>query len=160
MRAHRPGAGLLAAALVVTHAAAEDVRQVNTCFEEHVAGLRLSQLEQGIALCTKVIEDKAAPAGRRGEAFAQRGLMHARRWSVVSEPTSAFQGIADLTEALQLHKPAMERRHLLLIIRAQLYAATGQRRRAADDYELVLKENPKSIQAKEGRSRLGLPEGL
>jgi hypothetical protein len=86
--------------------------------------------------------------------------MYARRWALVSTPAFAFQAIADISEGLRLQAPAMARKHLLLLIRAQLYAATGQNRRALDDFAAVLDEDPNNIAAGDGRKKLGPPEGF
>ncbi len=137
----------------------QELRRINTCFEESVAALRLSQLEDGITQCDRVIEDKATLADRRGQAYAQRGLMYARRWSILSTPiTLASQGIADITQALSLHTPPLERKHQLLFIRAQLYAATGQTRRSIGDYSAILNDDPSNTEARRARDRLGSPE--
>jgi hypothetical protein len=145
--------------------ALSQVVPIQTCFEESVAALRLNQLEQGIGHCDKLIEDQATPPARRGEALAQRGLMRARVFTIVATPgpttlAMATQSITDITESLRLHSPAMERRHVLLVIRAQLYAATGQTRRAAEDYAAILRDDPNNAEAKRGRDRLGPAEGL
>ena len=137
----------------------QEFRKINTCFEESIAALRLIQLEDGIARCDAVIEDKATPSDRRGQAYAQRGLMQARRWSIVSTTAFAVQGIADISEALRLHTPPIERKHQLLLIRAQLYAATGQTRRASDDFTAILAEDPNDAAASNGLRRLGQPAG-
>jgi hypothetical protein len=150
----------LAMTAISSTVSGQELRKINTCFEESLAALRLSQLDQGIGHCDQVIEDKATPADRRGQAFAQRGLMHARRWTIVATPAVAVQGIADITEALGLHTPANGRRHQLLLVRAQLYVATGQTRRAAADYGAILKDDPNNTVAKSGRDRLGSMEGL
>jgi hypothetical protein len=155
-----PKASLLLAMTLSAPALGEQARSINTCFEESVAALRSSQLEQAISHCDKVIADKATPPERRAQALAQRGLMYGRRWSIVSTPAFAFQAIADISEGLRLHSPAMARRHLLLVVRAQLYAATGQTRRALDDYAAVLEEDSTNSAAREGQKRLGLPEGF
>jgi len=141
------------------------IRRVDTCFEDPIAVLRLSQLEQGIAQCDTLIEDQATPPTRRGEALAQRGLMRAHMFTIIATPgqatiAMATQGIADITESLRLHTPAMVRRNLLLVVRAQLYVATGQTRRASDDYTAVLRDDPDNAAAKRGRDRLGPAEGL
>ena len=104
--------------LLAFPARGQEFRKINTCFEESIAALRLIQLEDGIARCDAVIEDKATPSDRRGQAYAQRGLMQARRWSIVSTTAFAVQGIADISEALRLHTPKIERKHQLLLIRA------------------------------------------
>jgi hypothetical protein len=54
-------ASLLAAMTLSSPAFSEPVRQINTCFEESVAALRWTQLEQGIAHCDKMIDDKVHP---------------------------------------------------------------------------------------------------
>jgi hypothetical protein len=64
----------------------------------------------------------------RGRAFGQRGLLYAKRWSMLEEVSDARRGIADITEGLRLHSPGKERKHHLLNIRGQLYLATGQTR--------------------------------
>lgn len=152
--------GLLAAVMLSSPASGQQVRQINTCFEESVAALRSTQLEQGIAHCDKVIDDKNAAPELRARAYAQRGLMHARRWALIATPAFAFQALSDLTEGLRLPSLTTTRRHLLLVIRAQLYAATGQTRRALDDYAAVLDEDPNNIAARDGRKTLGPPEGF
>jgi hypothetical protein len=151
---------LLLAVAISPPVRAEQIRRIDTCFEESLAALRLSQLESGISHCDQVIEDKAAPSERRGQAFAQRGLMYARRWSIMSTPTFATQGAADITEALQLHTPGIERKHHLLLIRGQLYAATGQTRRASSDFSTILSEDPRNTAAQNGLKQLGSPAGL
>jgi len=151
---------LLVVAAIAPPVLGQEIRRVSTCFEESIAALRLSQLEQGIAYCDQVIEDKAVPSDRRGQALAQRGLMYARRWSIVVTPAFAVQGIADITEALRLHVPAVERKHQLLLVRAQLYVATGQTRRASRDYTAILDEDPNNTEAVTGRNRIGPSEGF
>jgi len=141
------------------------LQRVDTCFEDPVTALRLSQLEQGIAQCDKLIEDQATPPTRRGEALAQRGLMRAHIFTIVATPgqatlAMATQSIADISEALRLHTPAVERKNLLLVIRAQLYVATGQTRRALEDYAAILRDDPNNAAAVRGRDRLGPAEGL
>lgn len=152
--------GLLAAMTLIPPASGQQVRQINTCFEESIAALRSTQLEQGIAHCDKVIDNKSTSAEQRARAYAQRGLMYARRWALVATPEFAFQAISDLTEALRPPSLTMTRKHLLLVIRAQLYAATGQTRRALDDYTAVLDEDPDNIAARSERKKLGPPEGF
>jgi hypothetical protein len=141
-------------------AVGQEFRKINTCFEESIAALRLSQLEDGIARCDAVIEDKATPSDRRGQAYAQRGLMQAHRWSIMSTTAFAVQGIADISEALRLHTPPIERKHQLLIIRARLYVATGQTRRASEDFTAVLNEDAGNAEAQNGLRKLGSPAGL
>jgi hypothetical protein len=138
----------------------QELRRINTCFEEYLAALQLSQLEQGIAHCDQIADDMAAPSERRGQAFAQRGLMHARQWAILGRTAYATQGIADITEAFRLHTPSKERKHHLLLIRAQLHVAVGQTRRAAADYAAVLSEDQSNAAARRGQHRLGPAEGL
>jgi hypothetical protein len=45
-------------------------------------------------------------------------------------------------------------------IRARLYAATGQTRRASDDFTAILAEDPNDAEASNGLRRLGQPAGL
>ena len=89
------------------------------CFQTQTAALRLSQLDDAIARCTSVIDDRAVVAQVRGEALGQRGMMHARRWSIIEIPQDALQGIADISEGFRLFTPNEERRRTLLIVRAQ-----------------------------------------
>ena len=138
----------------------QEFRKISTSFEESIAALRLSQLEDGIDRCDAVIEDKATPSDRRGQAYAQRGLMQAHRWSIISTTAFAVQGIADISEALRLHHPPTERRHQLLLVRARLYVATGQTRRASDDFTAILAEDPNNAEASKRLRRLGQPAGL
>jgi tetratricopeptide (TPR) repeat protein len=133
-------------------------QRINTCFEESIAALRLNQLDQLTELCDKVINNASTRPELRGQALAQRGLAHFRRWAVLEASHDATRGIADITDGLRLHTPAMERKHQLLVIRAQLLGATGQFRRAADDYRLVLSEDPGNDAARLGLRRIGAPE--
>ena len=151
---------LTTALAVAPPALGQEFQRINTCFVNSLAALRLSQLEQGIAHCDKVVEDQAKPRGQRGQALGQRGLMQARRWTILLTPALAVQAISDITEALALHAPAMPRKHQLLLVRAQLYAATGQSRRAADDYGAILNDDPNNAAARRGRDRLGPAEQL
>jgi hypothetical protein len=125
------------------------------CFQARTAALRLAQLDDAIAHCSSVIDDRAAPASLRGEALTQRGMMHARRWSIVEIQQDAVQGIADITEGFRLYEPKEEKRRQLLIVRAQLYAATGQTRRAGDDFRSVLAVDPENDIARAGLRKLG-----
>ncbi len=153
---------LLPAAVVISlssPALGQEIQRINSCFVKSLAPLRLDQLEQGIAHCDQVIEDKATPSIQRGEAFAQRGLMYARRWSVVSTTAFAVQGVADITEAFRLHTPAIARKHQLLIVRAQLNVAIGQTRRASEDFTAVLNEDAGNAQAQGGLRQFGSPAG-
>ena len=94
----------------------------------------------------------------RGQALAQRGHAHFRRWAILEASHDATRGIADITEGLRLHTPGKERKHQLLVIRAQLLGATGQLRRASDDYRLVLSEDPGNEAARMGLRRISTPE--
>lgn len=136
----------------------QPLQRISTCFEESIAALRLSQLDQLTELCDKVINDASATREMRGQALAQRGHAFFRRWAVLETAHDATRGISDITESLRLHTPGPERKLQLLLIRAQLYAATGQLRRAADDYRLVLSEDPNNDTARLGLRRIGAPE--
>jgi hypothetical protein len=151
---------LLLAAGLAPARGQDDAPKVISCFETQTSALRLAQVDRAIELCTLIIDDQAITSKARGEALSQRGLLHARRWTAVEIPQEASQGIADISEGLRLYTPPEERRHLLLIIRAQLYVATGQTRRASDDYRTVLNADPNNAVARAGLRRLGQPEGL
>jgi hypothetical protein len=144
--------------VIMPAASGQPLQKINTCFEESIAALRLSQLDQLIDLCDKVVSDAATKPETRGQALAQRGLGHFRRWAVLETAHDATRGISDITEGLRLHTPVKERRQQLLLIRAQLYAATGQLRRASDDYRLVLSEDPTNDTARTGLRKIGAPE--
>jgi hypothetical protein len=118
----------------------------------------LHQLDQLTELCDKIINDPSAKPEMRGQALAQRGHAHFRRWAVLEAAHDATRGIADITEGLRLHTPGRERKHQLLLIRAQLLGATGQLRRASDDYRLVLSEDPGNDAARAGLRKIGAPE--
>ena len=127
------------------------------CFQAQTAALRLAQLDDAIARCTTIVDDRATAASLRGEALSQRGVMHGRRWSIVAIPQDAVQGIADITEGLRLHTPNEERRRQLVLVRAELYAATGQTRRATEDFRDVLAGEPTNAIARAGLRRLSEP---
>lgn len=149
----------IAARIATWPAAAEQpLQRISTCFEESIAALRLSQLDQLIDHCDRVVGDAATKQETRGQALAQRGHAYFRRWAVLEAAPDATRGIADITESLRLHTPAKERKQQLLLIRAQLYAATGQLRRASDDYRLVLTEDPGNEAARGGLRKIGAPE--
>ena len=136
----------------------QPLQRISTCFEETIAALRLNQIDQITELCDKIINDASARPELRGQALAQRGHAHFRRWAVLEASHDATRGIADITEGLRLHTPGKERKHQLLVIRAQLLSATGQLRRASDDYRLVLSEDPGNEAARMGLRRIGTPE--
>ena len=101
-------------------------------------------------------QDHQRRIGKTGDArqaLAQRGLAHFRRWAVLEVAHDATRGIADITEGLRLHTPGKERKHQLLVVRAQLLGATGQLRRASDDYRLVLSEDPGNEAARAGLAK-------
>jgi hypothetical protein len=139
-------------------ATGQPLQRINTCFEESIAALRLSQLDQLADLCDKIINDASATREMRGQALAQRGHAFFRRWAVLETAQDATRGISDITESLRLHTPGQDRKLQLLLIRAQLYAATGQLRRSADDYRLVLSEDPSNDAARLGLRKIGAPE--
>jgi hypothetical protein len=139
-------------------ATGQSLQRISTCFEESIAALRLSQLDQLIDHCDRVVGDAATKPETRGQALAQRGHAFFRRWAVLETAPDATRGISDITESLRLHTPARERKQQLLLIRAQLYAATGQLRRATDDYRLVLSEDPSNDAARAGLRKIGAPE--
>jgi len=88
------------------------------------------------------------PLGTCGAARSfNAGLLYAKRWSIIEASPDGQRGIADITEGLRQHTPAKDRKHQLLNIRGQLYLATGQTRRASDDFKAVLAEAPDDDQA-------------
>ena len=131
-------------------AAAQPVELVRGCLVESVAALRLSELAKVIASCAQIIDDAATPRDMRGQALGQRGLLYAKRWSIMEALPDAQRGIADITEGFRQHTPAKDRKHHLLNIRGQLYLATGQTKRASDDFKAVLAEAPDNDQARAG----------
>jgi hypothetical protein len=84
----------------------------------------------------------------------QRGLLYAKRWSLMEAPSDAQRGIADITEGLRQHTPDKDRKHHLLNVRGQLYLATGQTRKAADDFKAVLAEAPNNDEARAGMKKV------
>ena len=136
-------------------AAAQPVELVRGCLVESVAVLRLSELAKVIASCAQIIDDAATPRETRGQALGQRGLLYAKRWSMMEALPDAQRGIADITEGLRQHTPAQDRKRHLLNIRGQLYLATGQTRRASDDFKAVLAEAPDDDQARAGLKKAG-----
>jgi hypothetical protein len=150
--------GVLLSIAIVPAAFGQPFQRINTCFEETIAALRLNQLDQLTELCDRIINDASARPEMRGQALAQRGLAHFRRWAVLEAAHDATRGIADITDGLRLHTPGRERKHQLLVVRAQLLGATGQLRRATDDYRLILSEDPGNEAARVGLRRIGAPE--
>jgi len=136
----------------------QPLQKISSCFEESIAALRLSQLDQLTELCDRIANDASATREMRAQALAQRGHAFFRRWAVLETAQDATRGIADITESLRLQLPAPERKQQLILIRAQLYAATGQLRRASDDYRLVLSEDPSNEAARAGLRKIGAPE--
>jgi hypothetical protein len=130
-------------------AAAQPV-ELASCLVESVAVLRLGELAKVIASCGQIIDDAATPRDMRGQALGQRGLLYAKRWSMMNALPDAQRGIADISEGLRQYTPTPDRKHHLLNIRGQLYLATGQTRRASDDFKAVLAEAPDDDQARAG----------
>jgi tetratricopeptide (TPR) repeat protein len=142
----------------IAPALAQPIELVRGCLVESIAPLRLSELAQAISSCEQVIGDAASSRDLRGQALGQRGLLYAKRWSIVETKHDALQGIADITEGLQLHNPARARKQHLLNIRGQLYLATGQHKKAADDFKAVLAEAPDNESARAGLRKTGTAE--
>src|SRR3954447_13701882 len=142
----------------IAPALAQPVELVRGCLVESIAPLRLSELTQAISRCEQVIGDSATPREMRGQAFGQRGLLYAKRWSIVEAEQEALAGIADITEGLRLHNPDKARRQHFLNIRGQLYVATGQHKKAADDFKAVLAEAPDNELARAGLKKTGTAE--
>jgi len=132
--------------------------QLTACVVMHTAALRLNQLDELIANCTRSINDRTATPPMRGEALGQRGLLYARRWSIAQSQQDASNGIADISEGLRLYTPTDARLHQLLLIRAQLHVGTGQTAKAVADYRAVLAIAPNDLAARLALRRLGEPE--
>jgi tetratricopeptide (TPR) repeat protein len=142
----------------IAPALAQPIERVRACLVESIAPLRLSELAQAISSCEQVIGDAATPRDVRGQALAQRGLLYAKRWSIVETEPDALHGIADITEGLRLYSPDKDKKQHLLNVRGQLYLATGQHKKAADDFKAVLAEAPDNEAARAGLKKTGAAE--
>jgi tetratricopeptide (TPR) repeat protein len=158
LRNYAAAIGALLAATGIAPAPAQPVELVRGCLVESIAPLRLSELAQAITRCEQVIGDAATPREVRGQALGQRGLLYAKRWSIVEAESDAVQGIADITEGLRAHNPEKARKQHLLNIRGQLYLATSQHKKAADDFKAVLAEAPDNESARAGLKKTGTAE--
>ena len=67
----------------IAPALAQPAELVRGCLVESIAPLRLSELAQAISRCEQVIGDAASSRDLRGQALGQRGLLYAKRWSIV-----------------------------------------------------------------------------
>ena len=148
--------GLLATS--IAPALAQPTELVRGCLVESIAPLRLSELAQAISRCEQVIGDAASSRDLRGQALAQRGLLYAKRWSIVETERDALAGIADITEGIRFHNPTKDKKQHLLNVRGQLYLATGQHKKAADDFKAVLAEAPDNESARAGLKKTGAAE--
>ena len=119
--------GLLAAS--IAPALAQPIELVRGCLVESIAPLRLSELAQAISRCEQVIGDAASSRDLRGQALAQRGLLYAKRWSIVEVEQDALHGIADITEGIRFHNPEKARKQHLLNVRGSFYLATEHKKR-------------------------------
>ena len=153
------GVWALLPAIGVAPAFSQSAQNVSACLTGSIAALRLIQIAQTISNCDQIIDDAAAPPELKGQARGQRGLLLARRWAIVEKSQDAFGAIDDITEGLRIHTPTPEKRQRFLLVRGQLYIATGQLRRAADDFKAVLAESPNDDAAKAGLRRAGTPNG-
>ena len=93
-----PRCGAASRRIGIAPALAQPVELVRGCLVESIAPLRLSELAQAISRCEQVIGDAATPREVRGQALGQRGLLYAKRWSIVETEQDALAGIADITE--------------------------------------------------------------
>ena len=155
---HAAIASGLLGAIGVQPASAQSVQLVRDCLTETVAALRMSDLAKAIASCDEIANNTATSRDLRGQALGQRGLLYAKRWSLVEIPQDAQLGITDITDALQAHAFPKDRKQHLLTIRGQLYQATGQTRRAVDDFKAVLTEAPNNEAARAGLRKAGTPD--
>src|SRR3954469_804771 len=105
----------------IAPALAQPAELVRGCLVESIAPLRLSELARAISSCEQVIGDAASSRDLRGQALGQRGLLYAKRWSIVEVDQDALAGIADITEGLRLHNPDKPKKQHFLNIRGQLY---------------------------------------
>jgi len=142
----------------IAPALAQPVELVRGCLVESIAPLRLSELARAISSCEQVIGDTASSRDLRGQALGQRGLLYAKRWSIVEVEQDALAGIADITEGLRLHNPEKAKKQHLINVRGQLYLATGQHKKAADDFKAVLAEAPDNEAARAGLKKTGAAE--
>ena len=142
----------------IAPALAQPAELIRGCLVESIAPLRLSELAQAISRCEQVIGDAASSRDLRGQALAQRGLLYAKRWSIVEVEQDALAGIADITEGLRLHNPDKAKKQHLINVRGQLYLATGQHKKAADDFKAVLAEAPDNEAARAGLRKTGTSE--
>jgi len=138
----------------IAPALAQPAELIRGCLVESIAPLRLSELAQAISRCEQVIGDAASSRDLRGKALAQRGLLYAKRWSIVEVEQDALAGIADITEGLRLHNPDKAKKQHFINVRGQLYLATGQHKKAADDFKAVLAEAPNNDQARAGVKKI------
>jgi len=142
----------------IAPALAQPIERVRGCLVEAIAPLRLSELAQAISRCEQMIGDAASSRDLRGQALAQRGLLYAKRWSIVETEQDALAGIADITEGIRLYNPEKAKKQHLLNVRGQLYLATGQHKKAADDFRAVLAEAPDNESARAGLKKTGAAE--
>ena len=150
------GAILLAACCSAALAESAGIKP-ETCVSVRTAALRLGELAETIRSCTNVINDKSLTETVRLEATAQRGILYARRWRLTDVLQDADQAIADFSEGLRSNSIVQEKRHQLLTWRGELYEATGQARRARDDFTAVLRISPSDENARAVLRRLDAP---
>jgi len=153
-----PPAAVLFLGISIAPALAQPTERVRGCLVESIAPLRLGELAQAISSCEQVIGDAASSRNLRGRALGQRGLLYAKRWSIVETEHDALQGIADITEGLRLHNPEKAKKQHFLNVRGQLYLATAQLKKAAGDFKAVLADAPDNESARAGLRKTGTAE--
>jgi hypothetical protein len=98
----------------IAPALAQPAELVRGCLVESIAPLRLSEARRkAISRCEQVIGDAASSRDLRGQALGQRGLLYAKRWSIVEVEQDALAGIADITEGLVSTIPKRTRSNTL-----------------------------------------------
>lgn len=152
-------AGASAALLVLSFAASAQVpvTQPDACLKVRTAALRLDAIAATIEACTSVIADQSQSRRIHADAFAQRGILYARRWRLTDTSADAQLAIADISRALDFRLLGNGQIHQLLIWRGALHEATRQPALASDDYRAVLRIAPLDETARSALRRLDAP---
>ena len=129
--------------------------QSKACLDIGTAALRRHQIDEAILTCTRVADGAAADEATLAAALIQRGILHGRRWALTDNRKDAESGIADISAGLRRHRFDNDKHIRALLIRGQLYGATGRRSPAVDDFREVLSIAPSDDVAKSALERLG-----
>jgi hypothetical protein len=133
------------------------VTRAEACLNARTAVMRLDAIAGTIESCTAVINDKSQPISVHADATAQRGILYARRWRLTDLAQDAHSGIADISEGLRFNLFKDDKKHQLLIWRGELFEATRQTAKAADDFRAVLRIAPLDEIARAALRRLDAP---